>query len=73
MYDDLFEIVYNGTTISEIGAEALFTDLFKNVRGHYAPIERNEQGEIIFEPSPLYDMWLSEGERREKRVELERR
>ena len=73
VYDDLFETIYNGSTIAETGAEKLFTDLFENVREHYRPSDCNEQGDIIFEPPPLSDMWLSECERREKRVEIERR
>jgi hypothetical protein len=73
VYDDKFETVYNGTVISATGAEHIFTDLFENARDHYGPTERNEQGEIVFEPPPLNDMWLSESERREKRVEIERR
>ena len=73
VYDDKFETIHNGTTIAETGAEDLFTSLFKNARDHYAPMERNELGEVVFEPPPLHDMWLSESERREKRVEIERR
>ena len=73
VYDDKFETVYNGTVISETGAEHIFTDLFENARDHYGPVERNKRGEVVFEPPPLNDMWLSEGERREKRVEIERR
>ena len=73
VYDDKFETVYNGTVISETGADRIFTDLFENARDHYGPTERNEQGEIMFEPPPLNDMWLSESERREKRVTIERR
>ena len=73
VYDDKFETIHNGTTISDTGAESIFTDLFENSRDHYAPTERDEHGDIVFEPPPLQDLWLSESERREKRVELERR
>ena len=73
VYDDKFETIHNGTTISDTGAESIFTDLFEDSRDHYAPTEQNEHGDIVFEPPPLQDLWLSESERREKRVELERR
>jgi hypothetical protein len=72
VYDDKFETIHNGTTIAETGAEDLFTSLFENARNHYAPMERNELGKVVFEPPPLHDMWLSESERCEKRVEIER-
>ena len=57
-------------TISETRAEDLCTDLFENARDHYAPTEHNAQGDIVFETSPLDDMWLSKGQRCEKRVEV---
>lgn len=73
VYDDLFQTIFNGSTIAESGADAIFEQLFANAREHYAPVERDLNGNVEYEPPPLDDMWLSEAERREKRVQLERR
>ena len=35
-----------------------------------ADIERSEDGAIVYTPPPLDDIWLDEGERREKRLEV---
>jgi hypothetical protein len=39
----------------------------------YAPAEYDEAGGIQYEPPPLDNIWLSEGKRQEKRVNLQRR
>ena len=73
VYDDLFQTIFNGIPLEESGADAIFDQLFADAREHYAPVERDLNGNVVYEPPPLDDMWLSEAERREKRVELERR
>lgn len=73
VYDDLFETIYNGNVIADANSDTIFNELFENARENYAPAERDDKGDVIFLPPPLNDIWLSESERREKRVELERR
>ena len=73
VYNDLFKTTFAGRIINNATSDALFDKLFKNVREEYAPAEYDDLGRIIFEPPPLDDIWLSEGERRDKRVNLRRR
>ena len=68
VYDDLVETVFAGKIISTSTSDALFNQLFENTREEYAPVEYDESGRIQYEPPPLDDIWLSEGERREKRL-----
>ncbi|KAL7460298.1 hypothetical protein ACHAXS_001818, partial [Conticribra weissflogii] len=73
VYDDLFQTVYNGTTLADTAADAIFDDLFENERDWYGEIVTNSAGEVIYQPPPLEDIWLDETERREKKVEVRRR
>jgi hypothetical protein len=45
-------------------------DIFETSREVYSDIERAEDGAIVYSPPPLDDIWLDEGERREKRLEV---
>jgi hypothetical protein len=56
--DDLFETIHNVSTISEHGAESVFSNLFENTHEHYAPTECNKDCETILESPHLDDMWL---------------
>ena len=75
VYDDLFQTIMNDSRVSETECDTIFNDLFENARDMYtdAEIERDEKGAIIYEPPLLDDIWLTEDERREKRVELRKR
>jgi hypothetical protein len=70
VYDDLFETIFAGQITANETSDALFTKLFNNAREEYAPAEYDKAGRILFEPPPLDDIWLSEGERQEERANL---
>jgi hypothetical protein len=52
--------------------DKICNELFVNSRGCYAEEEYDENGKSIYKPPPLDEVWLSEPERRERRVELEK-
>lgn len=73
VFDDLFQTVLNDANLSETEADAIFQELFEDARDWYAEIERDSTGAIVYEPPLLDDIWLSEAERRQKRVILQGR
>ncbi len=47
-------------------------DIFDTSCEVYTNIERSDDGAIVYAPPPLDDIWLDEGERRDKKLELAR-
>lgn len=73
VYDDLFQTIFNGTSLDNTTSSSIFDLLFDNCRDWYGEVEHDENGVVIYEPPPLEDVWLSEMERREKRGDVRRR
>ncbi|KAL7529135.1 hypothetical protein ACHAXR_002811, partial [Thalassiosira sp. AJA248-18] len=72
VYDDLFQTIFNGG-YSATETDSIFDELFENARDVYSPIEHDKDGAIVYEPPPLDNIWLTEEERREKKVDLQKR
>lgn len=71
VFDDKFETVFhNGKTSEEL--DLICDSLFANSRECYAEEEYDDDGILVYKPPPLDEVWLSEPERRERRVELEK-
>jgi hypothetical protein len=70
IHDDNFETILNDTPLDHPLSDERLLDLFASSREVYADIERSEDGAIVYTPPPLDDIWLDEGERREKRLEV---
>ena len=69
MFDDKFETVFS--TGENDGVIAAITDmLWDNNRELYALDKFDDDGLLVYQPPPLYDVWLDEEERREKKVRL---
>jgi len=73
VFDDLFQTVNNPVPLDETKAGTILDELFNQSRDSYVDLERDSDGTIVYEPPPLDDIWLSEEERRDKRVILQER
>ena len=56
---------------SEEQFETVCNDLFKNSRDLYAEEEYDGEGNLIYKPPPLDEVWLSEPERRDCRAAMD--
>jgi hypothetical protein len=70
IHDDNFETILNDTPLDHPLSDERLLDIFETSREIYSDIERAEDGAIVYSPPPLDDIWLDEGERREKRLEV---
>jgi hypothetical protein len=70
IHDDNFETILNDTPLDHPLSDERLLDIFETSREVYSDIERAEDGAIVYSPPPLDDIWLDEGERREKRLEV---
>jgi hypothetical protein len=70
IHDDNFETILNDTPLDHPLSDERLLDIFETSREVYSNIERAEDGAIVYSPPPLDDIWLDEGERREKRLEV---
>ncbi len=61
VFDDNFEMVFSSGKDAGV-AEAVCKNLLKNERDVYVKLEY-EDGELIYLPPPLDEIWLSEPER----------
>ena len=59
VFDDLFKTV-NRTGVDESIVEFICQDLFQLNRELYAEEELDEAGNLIYQPSPLCEVWLDE-------------
>ena len=70
VFDDKFETVYSsGQPTAEV--DKICTELFESGRELYAEDEFDDDGILIYQPPPLDDIWLTHGERIERRAKLE--
>jgi len=68
LFDDDFETVYSGGSSSP-ELETIVNGLFETSLETYVE-EEYDDGELVYRPPPLDEVWLSEGERRERRKSL---
>ena len=69
MFDDTFETVYSaGLPTAEVNT--ICDKLFEKSRELYAEEEFDDDGELIYRPPPLDDVWLDVDERRDRRTAL---
>ncbi len=68
VFDDNFETVFSSGKDEEV-AEAICKNLFENEKDIYVKPEYKD-GELIYLPPPLDEIWLSEPERREHKKKL---
>ena len=68
--DDNFETILNDTPLDHPLSGKRLLDIFEMSREVYSDIERSEDGAIVYTLPPLDDIWLDEGERRGKRLEI---
>jgi hypothetical protein len=70
IHDDNFETILNDTLLDHPLSDDPLLDIFETSREVYSKIERADDGAIVYTPPPLDDIWLDEGEHREKRLEV---
>ena len=70
IHDDNFETILNDTPLDHPLSDERLLDMFETSCEVYSNIERAEDGAIVYSPPPLDDIWLDEGERCEKRLEV---
>jgi hypothetical protein len=62
IHDDHFKTILSNTPLDYPLLDKQLLDLFKNATEFYGEIERLKDGAIIYQPPPLDDIWLDEGE-----------
>ncbi len=71
MFEDKFEMVFhNGKSTEDL--DKICNELFVNSWDCFVEEEYEENGVLIYKPPPLDQVWLSEPERQEHKVELEK-
>jgi hypothetical protein len=70
IHDGNFETILNDTPLDHPLTDEHLLDLFETSREVYSDIEQSEDGAIVYTPPPLDDIWLDEGKRREKRLQV---
>ena len=65
VFDDQFETVYSSGEDDGV-VDAICDRLFESNKDIYVEPEFNFDGELVYSPSPLDDVWLTEPERRER-------
>ena len=69
IFDDKFQTVFHdGMSTKEL--DDICYELFAESRDCYALEEYDDDGILIYKPSPLDQVWLSEGERWERCIKL---
>lgn len=69
VFDDLFETVFNDGISDEV-SDAICTKLFEESRDFYVEPEFNDDGDLVYSPPPLDEIWLTEPERRDRKQRL---
>ncbi|KAL7524631.1 hypothetical protein ACHAXR_003041 [Thalassiosira sp. AJA248-18] len=73
VFDDKFDTIYTESKTDE-ELENICDELFVTNRDYYADPDGEllEDGTLIYKPPPLDEVWLSDEERRERKIELEK-
>ena len=69
VFDDKFETVFSAGC-DQATEDAIFEQLFEDSRDLYVEPECDDDGELVYQPPPLEEVWLSEPERRERQERL---
>ena len=69
VFDDLFQTVFSSGENDAV-VDAISNLLWDNNRELYVEQEFDENGNLIYQPPPLDEVWLSEPERRERKDRL---
>jgi len=71
VFDDKFETIYHdGKSTEEL--DRICDELFATNREIYAEEEYDDDGLLVYMPPPLDEVWLSEGDRRQRRTQLDK-
>ena len=65
VFDDKFETVFSSGFDDEV-VDAICNRLFESNKDIYVEPEFNFDGELVYSPPPLDEIWLTEPERRER-------
>jgi len=72
VFDDKFESVFSAGIISDEEFDKICSTLYDDSRDHYVPpSDVDEDGNFVYYPPPLEDVWLTEEERRENRTRVQ--
>ena len=71
VFDDKYETIFNNG-MSDEQFDALCNNLFESSCDLYANEEYNSDGNLLYKPPPLDEVWLSEPERRDRQDALEK-
>ena len=69
MFDDRFETVFSDRKDAE-AIDRLCNELFDDSQDVYVEPEYSRDGDLVYEPPPLDEVWLTEPERRERKEKL---
>jgi len=69
VFDDRFETVFSSGEDDEV-IDRICQQLFEDSRDVYVEPEYNDDGDLVYSPPPLDEVWLSEPERRERKTKL---
>eukprot|EP01082_Thalassiosira_pseudonana_P009463 g8665.t1 g8665 contig3:647373-650417(+) len=69
VFDDLFQTVHS-TGENDVIVDFICQRLFEEERDCYVEEETDRDGNVIYSPPPLHDVWLSEPERRDRKEKL---
>lgn len=68
VFDDLYQSVYRSSADTSI-LDMICDEIFEEGHDWYAE-EEYENGQLVYKPPPLHDVWLSEEDRRSKKEQL---
>jgi hypothetical protein len=71
VFDDKFDTIFNNGSTDE-KFDIICNDLFDNFRDWYTKEEYDGNGNLLYQPPPLDEVWLSEPERQDRREALEK-
>ena len=71
VFDDKYDTIFN-SGMSDEKFDVMCNELFESSRDWYSDEEHDGDGNLIYKPPPLDEVWLSEPERRERREALEK-
>ena len=69
VFDDKFETVF-GSSLEDTEVDAILGGLFEDNRDIYVEPEYDDDGNLVYNPPPLDEVWLTEPERRERKERL---
>eukprot|EP00804_Cyclotella_cryptica_P031100 CCRYP_011717-RC/>CCRYP_011717-RC protein AED:0.72 eAED:0.31 QI:0/-1/0/1/-1/0/1/0/345 len=71
VFDDLFQTVFSSGN-DDVLMDRICNELFEYNRDIYAEDECDSDGNLVYRPPPLDEVWLDESERRDRRDRLRR-